>query len=150
MALVRTFEILFDLAVWDPEVRGSVCERILQSRNICVLTKIIRAVALVRTFAQLRWHSGKKPLHTCTSLAVLFQHVRGHLTEHTVDDDLLLVRAGRQVPGNDAVIWRYFCRRSAPPPPLLMANASTAHVADFNASAKGFSLVLLMLPYRPV
>jgi len=35
-------EILFDLAVWDPEVRGSVCERVLQSRNVCVLTKIIR------------------------------------------------------------------------------------------------------------
>jgi len=35
-------EILFDLAVWDPEVRGSVSERILQSRNVCVLTKIIR------------------------------------------------------------------------------------------------------------
>jgi len=26
----------------------------------------------------------------------LFQHTRGHLTEHTVDDDLLLVRADRQ------------------------------------------------------
>ena len=96
------------------------------------------------------WVAPWKAWHACNSLAVIFQHVRGHLTEDTVDDDLLLVRAGRQVPGNDAVIWRYFCRRSAPPPPLLMANASTAHVADFNASAKGFSLVLLMLPYRPV
>ena len=35
-------EILFDLAVWDRKVRGSVCKRILLSRNVCVLTKIIR------------------------------------------------------------------------------------------------------------
>ena len=39
---VRTIEILFDLAVWDRKVRGSVCKRILLSRNVCVLTKIIR------------------------------------------------------------------------------------------------------------
>ena len=42
------------------------------------------------------WVAPWKAWHACNSLAVIFQHVRGHLTEHTVDDDLLLVRAGRQ------------------------------------------------------
>jgi len=42
------------------------------------------------------WVAPWKAWHACNSLAVIFQHVRGHLTEDTVDDDLLLVRAGRQ------------------------------------------------------
>ena len=46
---------------------SAVCKRILQSKIVCVFTKIIlykansEAVALVRTFAQLRRHSGQKP-----------------------------------------------------------------------------------------
>ena len=42
------------------------------------------------------WVAPWKAWHACNSLAVIFQHVRGHLTEHTVDDDLLLIWAGRQ------------------------------------------------------
>jgi len=71
-------EVLFDLAVWDRKVRGSVCKRILLSRNVCVLTKIIRGKFRSCGFgsnfcpvevaqwpkASVHEHSGRKPLYT--------------------------------------------------------------------------------------